>query len=30
MRERLGDDAAARLLVEDGWSNGYLYLGSAI
>lgn len=26
MRTRLGDEQAARMLVGDGWSNGYLYL----
>lgn len=27
IRERLGDTEAARVLIEEGWSNGYLYLG---
>lgn len=26
-RAEQGDDVAARTLVADGWSNGYLYLG---
>lgn len=30
MRERVGDDQAlAKVLLEDGWSNGYLYLAPA-
>jgi hypothetical protein len=26
LRARVGDDKAGRLLLEEGWSNGYLYL----
>lgn len=26
VRRRLGDLAAAQMLIADGWSNGYLYL----
>lgn len=30
MRERAkDDDALAQALIEDGWSNGYLYLAAA-
>lgn len=27
LRQKLGDEAAAQMLVDDGWSNGALYLG---
>lgn len=27
VRAEQGDNAAARTLIENGWSNGYLYLG---
>ena len=26
MRERMGDEATVAGLLDDGWSNGYLYL----
>lgn len=26
MRRKLGDEAAARTVMAEGWSNGYLYL----
>ena len=25
-RRRVGDDEAARVLIANGWSNGYIYL----
>jgi hypothetical protein len=29
LRRRLGDAETARRLLDDGWSNGYLYLTDA-
>lgn len=29
MRRRLGDEAAARAVMDGGWSNGYVYLAEA-
>lgn len=27
LRRRLGDDKAVDLVMDEGWSNGYLYFG---